>query len=258
MQKVGIFGGSRFIGYHLVLTLYREGYEIALFNRGKTIPPMPFPEDIKQIQGDRNRESDLRELFCEDFDFIIDLSGYTPAHVEPIVKTYRKSIGHYLFCSTSSVYKVPPPYPLNEDSPRTFVAKTYGGDKALIEEILLSQYMEDRWPVTIFCPQGVFGPHGAYQAWFILYRLLHSIPISVKQGSNFRINFLYINDLMNAFLSAMRNSVSHGAVYGVAGDDVTSQTEFIEKCGKVSPCKPLLHFVDDPTYDDIHTFLTYK
>lgn len=251
MKKVALLGGSRFIGYHSGWALYRHGYEITLFNRGRTVPPGPFPTNMKSVLGDRNRADDLRNLFYKDFDFVIDLSGYTVDHVEPIIRNYRDSIGHYIFCSTSSVYKIPPPCPFHEGSPRTFAAKTYGGDKALVEELLLRQHTEYKWPVTIFRPQGVFGAYDAHQAWFVFSRLLHSTPISVRSGNNSRINFLYVDDFVKAFLLAMSNAITHGEVYGVAGDEIISQIEFIELCGKVSSRKPLLHFVDNPNYDDI-------
>src|SRR3989344_596089 len=105
MQKVGLLGGTHFIGYHLTWALHKQGYEVTLYNRGITVPPEALPRNIKHIKGNRDRSHDLQKLFYTDYDFIIDLSGYTPAHVEPIIRHYRDSIGHYLFCSTSSVFK---------------------------------------------------------------------------------------------------------------------------------------------------------
>ena len=50
---------------------------------------------------------------------------------------------------------------------------------------------------------------------------------------------------------AIANNNSHGNAYNVAGDDVISQVEFIELCGKVGNCEPKLHFVNDPTYNNL-------
>lgn len=246
-----MLGGSRFIGYHLLCALYRQGHEITVFNRAITVPPAPFPPGIKFIRGDRSDSNDLRKVFCKEFDVVFDLSGYTLNHVETIVQNYRSSIGHYIFCSTSSVYKIPPPCPVDEESPHTLTVNTYGGDKALVEELLLKQSKENRWPITILRPQGVFGPYDAYQAWFVFYRLIHSISISMRIKNNCRINLLYVDDLVEAFLLAMNSIISHGEVYCVAGNDITSQLEFIELCGRVSSHKPVLHFVDKPVYDGL-------
>lgn len=95
-KRVGILGGTRFIGYHLVWALYKEGHEINIFNRGITRLPGPFPPNIRWIYGDRNRSGDLQHFFKNKFDVVIDLSGYSLRHVEPIVRKYKSYIKHYI------------------------------------------------------------------------------------------------------------------------------------------------------------------
>ena len=140
MKKIAILGGSHFIGVHLLLSLYRQGHQITLYNRNLTTPPIPYPTDIELIKGDRNKVEDLKGLFRNDFDVVFDLSGYTLKHVQPITQNYQSSIGHYIFCSTPVVYKLPTPTPYAEKDPRIFAENTYGGDKALVEEELFYQY----------------------------------------------------------------------------------------------------------------------
>jgi len=251
MQKVALLGGTQFIGYHLAWALHKQDYEVTLYNRGLTVPPGSFPQNVKHIKGNREHPNDFKRLFYSDYDFVIDLSGYTPAHVEPIITSYRDCIGHYLFCSTSSVYKIPPPGLLNEGSERTFTPKTYGGNKALAEDLLLEQYLKNEWPVTIFRPQGVWGAYQAPQAQYVFSRMLNCVPILMSTYSNIRVNLLYVKDFVNAFLLAMNNSVSHGSVYGVAGDDITSQLQFIDSCGRVCSRKPELKYITHSHYSNL-------
>ena len=136
MKRIAILGGSHFIGVHLLFALYRQGYHITIYNRNLRTPPVPYPKGIELIKGDRNNPEDLNRLFQNEFDVVIDLSGYTLKHVQPIVINYRSCIGHYIFCSTPITYKMPTQIPYNEESPRTFEENTYGGDKALVEELL--------------------------------------------------------------------------------------------------------------------------
>lgn len=251
MERIAVLGGSRFIGFHLTWALFKEGYKVTLFNRGITSSPEPLPIGIEYVRGDRNNPTDLGILFSKEFDAVIDLSGYTRNQLETLVSSYWSQIGHYLFCSTSSVYEVPPICPVSENSPLGLQEGTYGGDKALTEKVLLKHASENSWPVTIFRPQAVFGPHDATQACFVFNRLLDSHPIALKQGKNTRINFLFVDDLIKAFLMAMNNAspvYGYGRVYGVAGDDVTTQAEFIELCGEVCSCNPLLNWVNDKAY----------
>ena len=91
------------------------------------------------VIGNRNNPKDFQKLFCKNFDVVFDLSGYNESHILPIVRDYQSNIGHYIFCSTSSVYKTSSSGLLDEESPRDFTRNTYGGDKACTEELLLSE-----------------------------------------------------------------------------------------------------------------------
>jgi nucleoside-diphosphate-sugar epimerase len=250
VKKVALLGGSHFIGVHLLNSLHQQGHDITVYNRNLTRLPVPYPQGTKLIIGDRNNPEDLRRLFAKEFDVVFDLSGFTPKHVESIAINYRSSIGHYIFCSTPCVYKIPPPCPLNEKAPRIFDENTYGGDKALVEDLLLKSYNDSHWPVTIFRPQGVFGQYDSWQVGFVYYRLIRSLPIFVFPENNSLANPLFVDDLVKVFLLSMNDSVSYGSTYGVAGDDVVSLFEFIEICGKQINCTPILHYVDKPAMYD--------
>ena len=246
MKKIAILGGSHFIGVHLFLALLQQGHQLTLYNRNISLPPVPYPEGIEIIKGDRNKPEDLKRLFQQKFDVVFDLSGYTPRHVQPIIDNYQENIEHYIFCSTPIAYKIPTPNPYNEEAPRTFEENTYGGDKALVEELLFNQYSISGWPVTIFRPQGIFGPYDTWQAGFVYYSLIHSLPIFVFEESKYRMNPLFVDDLITAFLNAIENPISYGSAYGVAGNDVVSNLEFIELCEKITSYHPCLNNVVPP------------
>jgi len=246
LKKIAILGGSHFIGVHLFNALHKQGHQITLYNRKLRTPPVPYPEDIVLIRGDRNKPEDLKNLFNKDFDVVFDLSGYTPKHVQPIIENYSDNIGHYIFCSTPNVYNFHTYDSFNEKTSRIFEENTYGGDKALVEELLLKQNMVCSLPITIFRPQGVFGPYDTWQAGFIYYRLVHSLPLFVFQESKYRLNPLFVTDLIEAFILAVDNSISYGSIYGVAGDDVISNIEFIDLCAKITSYQPQINTVAPP------------
>ncbi len=245
-------GGSRFIGFHLLWTLYKQGHDITVFNRMLSTPPKRFPKGIKFIRGDRNCPEDLKRLFDKEFDVVFDISGYTQGHVAPIVQHYNSCIRHYIFLSSAGVYQKPSPNPFNEMSPRIFAENESGG-KALIEDMLLKQYHENNFPVTIFQPQGVIGPYDACLAGLIFYRLIHSLPLFIFPGVDNRVNYLFVHDLVRAFCLAMNNPNTYGSAYVVAGDDITTLHTFIELCGKVSAMTPILNYVDNPAiYENVN------
>ena len=244
MNKIALLGGSKFIGPHLINALYRDGHDITIFNRNITCPRVSYPEGIQFVIGDRNNADNIKYLFRKYFDVVFDLSGFIPQHVKPIIFECSQNIGHYIFCSTSSVYKPSPTYPITEDSTRSFKRETYGGAKAIIENQLLEKHLKDNWPITIFRPQAVFGPYDAWAIGLIYYRLINSLPINLNKNSDNRVNPLYIADLVNAFLLAMNSEKSHGAIYGIAGDDIVTLKTLINKCNKNIMRKPYINYLE--------------
>lgn len=248
MKNVGILGGTRFIGYHLAQQLLRSGFQLSVFHRGKTVPPAKFVSEARIVHGDRNRPSDLKAFFDCDYDVLFDLSGYVPVQISPALEGYSSRIGHYVFCSTSSVFVVPPPLPFDENSPRCTIPGSYGGDKALVEDLLLEMSEKFRIPVTILRPQGVLGRHDPANSAWAFYRLKNKIPIAVREvRRDRRANFLDVKDLVKAFISVATQKVSHGKIYNIANDDPLSLIEFISLCGDVCSIPPRIHLFDDRT-----------
>lgn len=100
-MKILIFGGTQFLGRHIVESLKQFGLdqELTLFNRGKSNPQLftyPF------LQGDRYTDLDLLEN--HQFDVVIDCSGNMPENLNEIADFMEDSNPHYIFISSCSVY----------------------------------------------------------------------------------------------------------------------------------------------------------
>jgi dTDP-glucose 4,6-dehydratase len=240
MKKVLVLGGSRFIGFHLLKRLFEEDCSITVFNRGVTKPPEAFPPNIKIVNGARDNYDDIKGLFSEYFDYVFDISGLTYSQVEPIVNQFNANIGHYIFCSTTHVHKFPVPVLFDETAGRFFTERTYGGEKALAEDLLLKKYIKTGWPVTIFRPHYILGPYSGLILNYIFCRLIRSKPIPIRENNISKLNPLYVNDLVNSFISVIDNENSHGAIYGVGGDEIVNQTEFINLCGEIAGKTPVI------------------
>lgn len=222
VKRIGILGGTRFIGFHLCQAALLAGYQVHIFNRGVTRPPEPL-HDVQIIRGNRKHAFDLDAFFTTDYDALIDLSGYTLAHVAPILERYRNRIGHYLFCSTIHAGR-DDRYPLG----------TYPGNKRACEELLLAASLQYGLHVTIFRPQAVIGIHDLSIDMEIFYRLAHRIPLLCGPERISRINFLPVNDLAQLFLKAIGNPAAFCKIYETAGDDVVDFMEMVALCQAVS------------------------
>lgn len=162
---------------------------------------------------------------------MIDLSGYAPRHVEPLLSRWGGRIGHYLFCSTSSVYRIPPPVPHDESAELTREPGTYGGDKALAEDAALAGGR----PATSLRPQAVFGPHDCAQAAYALSRMAGGTPVLLRPGTeNRRLSFLWVGDLVEAFIKLIGRPEAFGRVFDAAGPDPVDPEGFGRILARVS------------------------
>ena len=100
-MKILLLGGTRFLGRHLVGDALQRGHQVTLFHRGVHPAPAEWPVDI--IRGDRTK--DLALLVGQEWDFVIDTSGYLPGDVASSADIIKEHVGRYVFISSISVYK---------------------------------------------------------------------------------------------------------------------------------------------------------
>lgn len=104
--KLLILGGTGFLGPHIVWDALERGYEVTLFNRGRTDPGL-FP-DVETLIGDRYSDYSALEQAVADgrtWDGVIDTFTYVPGIVEDAINALgEQAIGHYVVVSTTSVY----------------------------------------------------------------------------------------------------------------------------------------------------------
>ena len=147
-KRLLVLGGTRFLGPQIVRNALEAGWEVTLFNRGKSNPHL-FPE-LEKLVGDRNESHDA--LKNGEWDAAIDTSGYIPHHVLEACEVLKDRCGHYVFVSTLSVYESGQEGVLDEEAPvgqvepdkmeefqvigdiRKFGMRYYGPLKALCEE----------------------------------------------------------------------------------------------------------------------------
>lgn len=195
--KMLILGGTRFLGPHLVEAALRAGWEVTLFNRGKSAPGM-FPE-LETLIGDR--KDNLKALEDRSWDVVIDTSGYVPSHVRASAELLAPKVGHYLFISTISVYEDDgTPFAedhklltLEDETVETVDGQTYGPLKALCE-----QAAEAAMPgrVTVVRPGLIVGPmdnSGRFTYW--PWRVSQGGEVLAPGNPEAAVEFIDVRDL---------------------------------------------------------------
>jgi len=126
-----VLGGTRFLGPPIVESALATGWEVTLFNRGRSNPGR-FPK-LEQIAGDRDA-GNLDGLVGRAFDAVVDTSGYAPLHVQKACELLRDRIAHYVFVSTVSVYPDQSAANVDESTPASTLTPEQIGAATTIRE----------------------------------------------------------------------------------------------------------------------------
>jgi 2'-hydroxyisoflavone reductase len=135
--KLLVLGGTVFLGPHVVSAALARGHAVTMFNRGVHNPDL-FPE-AERVRGDRN--VDLSALGGRPFDAVIDTSGYAASQMRAAADVLERTVEHYLFISSISVYaRFPPGVAFDEQAATLPGEEGYGASKARCEEVLGSRF----------------------------------------------------------------------------------------------------------------------
>ena len=100
-KKLLVLGGTRFLGPAIVDYALSAGYDVTLFNRGKSNPDL-YTELETRI-GDRDT-GDLSDLEDGQWDAVVDTSCYVPQHARKAAQVLKDRVGQYVLISTISTY----------------------------------------------------------------------------------------------------------------------------------------------------------
>jgi nucleoside-diphosphate-sugar epimerase len=264
-MKTLVFGGSKFVGLHLVYELIRQGHEVTVLNRGKT--KVEFPSKVKRLYGDRFDVRQIRSVLKGgDFEAIFDNSfglfgtPFNPQAYEEEIRLFGdlfgKTLKHLVFTSTQFIYRKTDFYPFTEESPvdRDIDAKIAGGEgmrnyllnKMKCEDELQRAYKADGFPITIIRPTWVYGPenyrYSREMSYFV--RLEEGRKIIVPNYGLELYQCGHVDDLARAFVSALGNKRSIGQIYNITGEDIFTINGFISTAGKVVGVEPKVVYID--------------
>jgi nucleoside-diphosphate-sugar epimerase len=229
-----IMGGTEFISLHLARSLMRSGHEVTVFNRGKR--PERLPAGVRAIAGDRKDHAGLRQrLGGERFDGVFDVT-YAPTDAADVAALADALAGrpHVIFVSTARVYDHNLPIPYAEDTPRSFYWGDYARHKIGGEDVLFERHRRDGLPVTIVRPTHVMGPDNTRNnETFFMDRIRSGRPVLVPGNGGWLRQFGHVEDLADAMAAMLGNPRTYGQAYNVMGEDVVSQTGFVEQIAEV-------------------------
>ena len=241
MKKILVTGASGFVGFHLVSTAYRAGYEVhAAVRRSSQIKDItPFVE--KFVYPNFNQlESWTTLLASEKYDYVIHAAAMTKARSETEMIEANVGVTERLLQAAfqspnpptrlvyvSSLAAIGPlaylEGPINESTPYRPVTM-YGRSKREAEKMIRTRFADK--PISIIRPTAVYGPRE--KDLFILFNTMNKGIDAYVGRAPQKLSFVYVKDLAEVLLQACNSSQAVLDIFNISDGNVYSRYEMAE------------------------------
>jgi nucleoside-diphosphate-sugar epimerase len=252
-MKALFIGGTGLISSAVSRLAVERGIELTLLNRGQK--GEFFPAGARQVVADARDPKAVRAaLGRQSFDVVADWIAYTPEQAAADVELFADIAGQYIFISSASVYQKPPTqWLISESTPLSNPYWQYSRDKIACEELLLREYRERGFPVTIVRPSLTYGVSQIPAAvaswehpWTLVDRMRRGKKIVVPGDGTSLWTMTHNSDLARAFVGLMGNAHALGHAFHITSDEVLSWNQVYAQIGAASGVVPdIVHLASD-------------
>ena len=124
-------------------------------------------------------------------------------------------VGRFVHLSSIGVYGISPREGTEEADPQQLCGDPYCDSKIEAERLVLAQAEQKRLPVVIIRPANVYGPRSSF--WTLgLLDMIKAGNIKLIDDGNGMSNHVYIDNLVDAVLLAVRNDTAAGEAFIVS------------------------------------------
>jgi len=250
MAKYLITGAAGFIASALAQKLIDECHDVVTIDNLSTGYISNIPKEVEFINGDCSDPAVYDKIPQEKYDAIFHIAGQSSGEVsfdDPIydIKTntestllllkfaLRNGCKRFIYAGTMSVYGVKSDHPVSEDEscvPQSF----YGVGKLASEHYMriFQEYGIDSTSLRLF---NVYGPGQNMEnlkqgmVSIFLAQMLNNRHIHVKGSEDRFRDFIYIDDVIEAFLRCLIKEESINKVINIATGVKTKVVELIEE-----------------------------
>ena len=225
-MKILIVGGTGTISSAITRQLAASGHNLWLLNRGNRKDEVPA--NVKQVITDIDNEHEvLRLLGDEQFDAVCEFIGFVPAQVERDIRLFKGRTRQYVYISSASAYNKPAAnHVITEGTTLANPYWEYSRNKIACEELLMREYRENGFPVTIvrpshtYCERGVpVSVHGMKGSWQVLKRMMEGKPVLVQGDGSSLWTLTWNEDFARGFIGLLGNPKAIGEAFQIMSDE---------------------------------------
>jgi UDP-glucose 4-epimerase len=240
-MKVLVTGGAGFIGSHLADELVAKGHAVVVIDNESTGLRENVPASAQYIKGDVSNRDELERAFAMGVDAVCHIAGQVSlirSFTDPTVDLRTNVIGtlnvlqlcikyrvpRLLYAGSMTAYGNTTVLPTSEDTPCDPVSY-YGITKFAAEGYVRATAarpdLDFKFDATCFRMYNVYGPRQAvdnpYQGvlGIFLGNVLRGEPITIFGDGHQTRDFVYIDDVVDAWTGALGNQASYGGVFNL-------------------------------------------
>lgn len=225
-MKALFIGGTGTISSAISSSLVEQGWELYLINRGNRSERIPA--GVKLLKADINDEALVSSLIKDhNFDVVADFIAFIPSQVERDIRLFSGKTKQYIFISSASAYQKPlSDFRITESTPLANPYWEYSRNKIACEELLMAEYRNNGFPVTIVRPSHTYddrsiplGVHGNNGSWQVIKRILENKPVIIHGDGSSLWTLTYNTDFAKGFIGLMGNIHALGEAVHITSDE---------------------------------------
>lgn len=243
-MRILVTGGTGFIGSHLVSRLLREYVNVRVLCRRAGGRSFPNSQGVEITYGDLKDEQSVSQA-VSDVQVVFHLAAATSGTWEEyfqstvmgtrrILETSaRAGVNKFIYVSSLSVYglnSLQHGSVVKEDSPlepKPEARGFYARAKVEAERIVLEFMRDKALPISVLRPAIVYGPGRPFSSG-VAHCVKDKLFIILGDGHQI-VPLVYVDDLVEALILAMRNHCCEGEIYNVVDPASPTQREYLAK-----------------------------
>ena len=245
-----MIGGTGTISSAITRQLAAGGHDLWLLNRGNR--KNEVPESVKQVIVDVSDEAEvLRLLGNEQFDAVCEFIGFLPSQVERDIRLFSGRTRQYVYISSASAYNKPAAsHVITEGTTLANPHWEYSRNKIACEELLMKEYREKGFPVTIvrpshtYCERGVpVSVHGLKGSWQVLKRMMEGKPVIIQGDGSSLWTLTWNEDFARGFIGLLGNPKAIGEAFQIMSNEQLTWNQIYQCVGNALGVTPHIYHV---------------
>ena len=245
-----MIGGTGTISSAITRQLAASGHDLWLLNRGTR--KSEVPENVRQVIADiDDTEAVLGRIGNEQFDAVCEFIGFLPSQVERDIRLFKGRTRQYVYISSASAYNKPAAsHVITEGTTLANPYWEYSRNKIACEELLMKEYREEGFPVTIvrpshtYCERSVpLSVHGLKGSWQVVKRMMEGKPVLVHGDGSSLWTLTWNEDFARGFIGLLGNPKAIGEAFQIMSDEQLTWDQVYECVGRALHVTPRLYHV---------------